>query len=36
MQDRARENTKISWELNKTPLEVMAGENGSYRVKSEK
>ena len=33
MQDRARENTKISWELNKTPLEVMAGENGVTGLK---
>jgi thioredoxin reductase (NADPH) len=27
MQDRARENSKISWKLNKTPLEVIADEN---------
>lgn len=27
MQNRARENSKISWELNKTPLEVVADEN---------
>lgn len=27
MQDRARENSKVSWELNKTPLEVIADEN---------
>ena len=33
MQDRARENAKISWELNKTPLEVMAGENGVTGLK---
>ena len=35
MQDRARDNPKISWELNKAPLEVMAGENGvtGLRVK---
>ncbi len=28
MQDRARENNKIVWNLNKTPLEVVAGDNG--------
>ena len=33
MQDRARENAKISWKLNKTPLEVMAGENGVTGLK---
>lgn len=33
MQDRARDNSKISWELNKTPLEVMAGENGVTGLK---
>lgn len=33
MQDRARENTKITWELNKTPIEVMAGENGVTGLK---
>ena len=33
MQDRAKENAKISWELNKTPLEVMAGENGVTGLK---
>ncbi len=32
-QDRARDNSKISWELNKTPLEVMAGENGVTGLK---
>ncbi|MCM3441325.1 thioredoxin-disulfide reductase (plasmid) [Metabacillus halosaccharovorans] len=33
MQDRARENSKISWALNQTPLEVMAGENGVTGLK---
>lgn len=33
MQDRARENSKVSWELNKTPLEVIAGENGVTGLK---
>lgn len=33
MQDRARENSKISWELNKTPIEVVAGENGVTALK---
>ncbi|RJE88562.1 thioredoxin-disulfide reductase [Paenibacillus sp. 1011MAR3C5] len=28
MQDRARDNDKISWSLNNTPLEVVGGENG--------
>lgn len=28
MQDRARGNEKIAWSLNRTPLEVVAGENG--------
>ncbi|HCX5354378.1 TPA: FAD-dependent oxidoreductase, partial [Escherichia coli] len=28
MQDRAKENPKISWQLNQTPLEVMAGDKG--------
>ncbi|MFD0590042.1 thioredoxin-disulfide reductase [Paenibacillus sp. GCM10027627] len=28
MQDRARSNEKIAWSLNRTPLEVVAGENG--------
>lgn len=28
MQDRARENAKISWALDRTPLEVLAGERG--------
>ncbi len=33
MQDRARENPKISWELNVTPLEVVAGEKGFKALK---
>ncbi|WP_226529727.1 thioredoxin-disulfide reductase [Metabacillus niabensis] len=33
MQDRAKENPKISWELNQTPLEVTAGENGVTGLK---
>ncbi|MFD2671738.1 thioredoxin-disulfide reductase [Marinicrinis sediminis] len=35
MQDRARENEKISWSLNTTPLEVVAGDKGvtGLRVK---
>ncbi|MEF3304325.1 thioredoxin-disulfide reductase [Paenibacillus sp. GYB003] len=35
MQDRARENPKITWSLNKTPLGVVAGEKGvtGLRVK---
>lgn len=28
MQDRARENEKITWSLNRTPLEVVPGEMG--------
>lgn len=38
MQDRARENSKVSWALNKTPLEVLAGENGvtGLKVKNNK
>ncbi|MDQ6423152.1 thioredoxin-disulfide reductase [Paenibacillus sp. LHD-117] len=28
MQDRARGNEKVAWSLNRTPLEVVAGENG--------
>lgn len=27
MQDRAKENSKVSWQLNKTPLEVVASAN---------
>lgn len=33
MQDRARANEKISWSLNRTPLEVVAGENGMQGLK---
>lgn len=33
MQDRARENAKISWSLNRTPLEVIAGERGVTGLK---
>lgn len=33
MQDRARENNKITWSLNKTPLEVMAGDKGVTGLK---
>lgn len=33
MQDRARANEKISWGLNRTPLEVVAGENGLQGLK---
>lgn len=33
MQDRARDNSKISWQLNRTPLEVLAGENGVTELK---
>ncbi|GIP45230.1 thioredoxin reductase [Paenibacillus sp. J45TS6] len=29
MQDRARDNEKIEWALNRTPVEILAGENGS-------
>ncbi|AKG37017.1 thioredoxin-disulfide reductase [Paenibacillus durus] len=28
MQDRAKENSKVSWALNRTPLEVVTGETG--------
>lgn len=28
MQDRARSNEKVAWSLNRTPLEVVAGEDG--------
>ncbi|GKU78201.1 thioredoxin-disulfide reductase [Paenibacillus sp. L3-i20] len=28
MQDRARSNEKVAWSLNRTPLEVVAGDNG--------
>lgn len=33
MQDRARENEKIKWALNRTPLEVIAGEKGVTGLK---
>ncbi|WP_054950367.1 thioredoxin-disulfide reductase [Numidum massiliense] len=33
MQDRARSNEKISWSLNKTPLEVIAGDQGVSGLK---
>jgi thioredoxin reductase (NADPH) len=33
MQDRARENNKILWGLNKTPVEVLAGDNGVTGLK---
>ncbi|NOU97734.1 thioredoxin-disulfide reductase [Paenibacillus sp. LMG 31456] len=33
MQDRARANGKVSWGLNKTPLEVLAGERGVIGLK---
>ena len=33
MQDRAKENPKIGWGLNRTPLEVLANENGVTGLK---
>jgi thioredoxin reductase (NADPH) len=33
MQDRARENDKISWSLNKTPLAVVSGDKGVTGLK---
>jgi thioredoxin reductase (NADPH) len=33
MQDRARENSKIVWSLNNTPLEVVAGDRGVTGLK---
>lgn len=33
MQDRARQNSKITWSLNNTPLEVVAGERGVTGLK---
>lgn len=33
MQDRARDNTKISWKLNCAPLEVVAGDKGLKGLK---
>ncbi|MEC0264516.1 thioredoxin-disulfide reductase [Paenibacillus anseongense] len=33
MQDRARQNSKITWSLNKTPLEIVAGNSGVTGLK---
>ncbi|WP_159888316.1 thioredoxin-disulfide reductase [Paenibacillus puerhi] len=33
MQDRARENEKIKWNLNRTPLEVISGDRGVTGLK---
>ena len=33
MQERARSNAKIRWALNRTPLEVVSGENGIAGLK---
>ncbi|MFD0616836.1 thioredoxin-disulfide reductase [Paenibacillus sp. GCM10027629] len=33
MQDRARQNPKIRWSLNRTPLEVVAGDQGVTGLK---
>ncbi|MBE1442155.1 thioredoxin-disulfide reductase [Paenibacillus sp. OAS669] len=33
MQDRAKQNPKISWSLNRTPLEVVSGEQGVTGLK---
>ncbi|MBA2939637.1 thioredoxin-disulfide reductase [Paenibacillus sp. CGMCC 1.16610] len=33
MQDRARQNPKITWSLNNTPLEVLSGERGVTGLK---
>jgi len=33
MQDRVRQNTKITWSLNNTPLEVVAGNSGVTGLK---
>jgi thioredoxin reductase (NADPH) len=33
MQDRARQNNKISWSLSQTPLEVIAGDKGVTGLK---
>ncbi|SEN29360.1 thioredoxin-disulfide reductase [Lihuaxuella thermophila] len=33
MQDRARANEKIKWKMNRTPLEIIAGENGVTGIK---
>lgn len=33
MQDRARQNGKVTWSLNRTPLEVLSGEHGVTGLK---
>ncbi|MBY9077019.1 thioredoxin-disulfide reductase [Paenibacillus sp. HN-1] len=33
MQDRVRDNAKVEWGLNRTPLEVLAGDNGVTGLK---
>ncbi len=33
MQERALSNNKIEWALNKTPLEIIAGDNGVTGLK---
>ncbi|NTX58947.1 FAD-dependent oxidoreductase, partial [Myxococcus sp. CA039A] len=33
MQDRARENEKIVWSLNRTPLEIISGDKGVTGLK---
>lgn len=33
MQDRARENAKVSWGLNKTPIAVISGDRGVTGLK---
>jgi thioredoxin reductase (NADPH) len=33
MQDRARSNDKVAWSLNRTPLEVVAGDTGVQGLK---
>ncbi|SEO80795.1 thioredoxin reductase (NADPH) [Paenibacillus sophorae] len=33
MQDRVRDNAKVEWALNRTPLEVIAGDNGVTGLK---
>lgn len=33
MQDRARQNPKIKWSLNRTPIEVVAGDHGVQGLK---
>jgi thioredoxin reductase (NADPH) len=33
MQDRARDNEKVKWSLNRTPLEVVAGDRGVTGLK---